>query len=168
MFYVTGTVNDTHFEFSCSLHTPFCFKTNCRNEPKEPRLPLCAGWFYGFDLVTPRGHCKCQKVHCCFQQNLYPLAKRFLSFFSELLLNCFIFFLKWGTCCQPQRPPSIGHVFFPTTSVELIFSLPHFGPISQSCSFAWWRRDGAWELLVKCATTWSRCFDFHLQSGLCF
>lgn len=52
---------------------------------EEPRLRLCAGWFYDFTLVTPWRRCECQKVHCCFQQNLYPLAKHFLYlFFSEM------------------------------------------------------------------------------------
>lgn len=119
-------------------------------------------------LLPPEAIVNVKKFAAAFNKTFTLWRSVFFLFFSELLFELLYFFLKWGTCCQPQRPPSTGHVFFPTTSVELIFSLPHFGQISQSCSFAWWRRDGAWELLVKCATTWSRRFDFHPQSGLCF
>lgn len=169
MFYVTGTVvNDTHFEFSCSLHTPFVSKQIAEMRRKNLGYDCVLDGFTVSILLPPEAIVNVKKFAAAFSKTFTLWQSVFFPFFSELLLNCFIFFLKWGTCCQPQRPPSTGHVFFPTTSVELIFSLPLFGQISQSCSFAWWRRDGAWELLVKCATTWSRCFDFQPQSGLCF
>lgn len=86
------------------------------------RLLLWVRWFHDFDLATPGGYCKCQEVHCYFQQNLCPLASHVPFFLSEMNPN---------------------YVFFSTTSLELIFSLPHLGHISQSCSFAWWRRNEA-------------------------
>lgn len=95
MFYVTGTVvNDTHFEFSCSLHTPFVSKQIAEMRRKNLGYHCVLDGFTVSILLPPEAIVNVKKFAAAFNKTFTLWRSVFFLFFSELLFELLYFFLK--------------------------------------------------------------------------
>lgn len=82
MFYVTGTVvHDTHFEFSCSLQTPFVSKQIAEMKRKNQGYDCVLDGFTVSILLPPEAIVNVKKFTAAFNKTFTLWQSIFFLFF---------------------------------------------------------------------------------------
>lgn len=92
MFSVTGTVNDTHFEFSCSLHTPFVSKQIAEKRRKNLGCDCVLDGFTVSILLPPEAIVNVKKFTAAFNKTFTLWQSVFFLFFLSFFWIALFFF----------------------------------------------------------------------------